>query len=63
VSKDDMWDEVPPPKKKSLLKDDNDFIVTWLLGALFIGLLVWFVMYGYVSVLNAAYDASSLISK
>jgi hypothetical protein len=43
--------------------DDNDFIVTWLLGALFIGLLVWFVMYGYVAVLNAAYDASSLISK
>ncbi len=43
--------------------NDNDFIVTWLLGALFIGLLVWFVMYGYTQVIEAAYDASSLISK
>lgn len=39
--------------------DDKDFIVTWLVGAIFIGLLVWFVMYGYVAVLNAAYDTSS----
>ncbi len=43
--------------------DENDFIVMWIVGAIFICLTVWFVMYGYADVIEAAYDASTLISK
>jgi hypothetical protein len=56
-------DEVRTMKSSFPFKDDNDFIVMWLLGALFIALLVWFVFYGYNTVIEAAYDASKVIPR